>query len=100
MVAFCLFLLFVLLFLKKNQSTPRPSEHPPVMGEKLFLVIHFYFYFFCLFCVPSCMATMSFASYFLVRYLLSAFPAFLQTCFGFRLSCDHGWICSGSVNVK
>ena len=23
------------LFLKKNQTTPRPSEHPPVMGEKM-----------------------------------------------------------------
>ena len=22
-------------FSKKNQSTPRPSEHPPVMGEKM-----------------------------------------------------------------
>ena len=22
-------------FLKKNQSTPRPSGHPPVMGEKM-----------------------------------------------------------------
>ena len=22
-------------FLKKNQTTPRPSEHPPVMGEKI-----------------------------------------------------------------
>ena len=22
-------------FLKKNQSTPRPSEHPPVIGEKM-----------------------------------------------------------------
>ena len=22
-------------FLKKNQSTPRPSEHPPVMGENM-----------------------------------------------------------------
>ena len=22
-------------FLKKNQNTPRPSEHPPVMGEKM-----------------------------------------------------------------
>ena len=21
--------------LKKNQTTPRPSEHPPVMGEKM-----------------------------------------------------------------
>ena len=24
-----------LQFLKKNQNTPRPSEHPPVMGEKM-----------------------------------------------------------------
>ena len=23
------------MFLKKNQSTPRPSEHSPVMGEKM-----------------------------------------------------------------
>ena len=23
------------LFLKKNQTTPRPSEHPPVMGGKM-----------------------------------------------------------------
>ena len=23
------------IFLKKNQNTPRPSEHPPVMGEKM-----------------------------------------------------------------
>ena len=23
------------LFLKKNQTTPRPSEHPPVMGKKM-----------------------------------------------------------------
>ena len=22
-------------FLKKDQNTPRPSEHPPVMGEKM-----------------------------------------------------------------
>ena len=26
---------FFLGFLKKNQNTPRPSEHPPVMGEKM-----------------------------------------------------------------
>ena len=26
---------FSFFFLKKNQSTPRPSEHPPVMGGKL-----------------------------------------------------------------
>ena len=50
-------------------------------------------------------ATMSFASYFLVRSLPSAFPAYLRTysrfnvvCF--RPSCDHGWIRSGSVNVR
>ena len=24
-----------LCYLKKNQSTPIPSEHPPVMGEKM-----------------------------------------------------------------
>ena len=23
------------VFLKKNQNTPRPSEHPPVMGGKM-----------------------------------------------------------------
>ena len=23
------------IFFKKNQSTPRPSEHPPIMGEKM-----------------------------------------------------------------
>ena len=50
-------------------------------------------------------ATMSFAGYFLVRSLLSAFPAYLRTYFRlnlvwFRLSCDHGWIRSGSVNVR
>ena len=27
------------LFLKKNQNTPRPSEHPPVMGEKMFVFV-------------------------------------------------------------
>ena len=26
--------------LKKNQSTPRPSEHPPVMGGKMGCYIH------------------------------------------------------------
>ena len=26
--------------LKKNQSAPRPSEHPPVMGEKMSCVSH------------------------------------------------------------
>ena len=50
-------------------------------------------------------ATMSFAGYFLVHSLLSAFPAYLRTYFRFDLvwfclSCDHGWIRSGSVNVR
>ena len=50
-------------------------------------------------------ATMSFAGYFFVRSLLPAFPAYLRTYSRFdlvlsRLSCDHGWICSGSVNVR
>ena len=27
--------IMVVCCLKKNQSTPRPSEHPPVMGEKV-----------------------------------------------------------------
>ena len=49
-------------------------------------------------------ATMSFAGYFLVRSLLSAFSAYLRTFFRldfvwFRLSCDHGWIRSGSVII-
>ena len=41
----------------------------------------------------------------LVRSLLSAFPAYLRMIFRFdlvwfRLSCDHGWNRSGSVNVR
>ena len=48
---------------------------------------------------------MSFAGYILVRSLLSAFPAYLRTFsrfdfVWFRLSCVHGWIRSGSVNVR
>ena len=32
----CIFikLHITVLYLKKNQTTPRPSEHPPVMGKK------------------------------------------------------------------
>ena len=35
------------MYLKKNQSTPRPSEHPPVMREKMIVfyvvieILHF-----------------------------------------------------------
>ena len=62
------------------------------------------FYCLCV-CVFLSIATMSFAGYFLARSLLSAFPAYLRTFFRFdfvwfRLSCDHGWIRSGSVNVR
>ena len=57
------------------------------------------------FCIFLPIATMSFAGYFLVRSLLFAFPAYLRTFYRFdlvwvRLSCDHGWIRSGSVNVR
>ena len=50
-------------------------------------------------------ATMFFAGYFIFRSLLSAFPAYLRTFFRldfvwFRLSCVHGWVLSGSVNVR
>ena len=27
--------IYTYIFLKKKQNTPRPSEHPPVMGEKM-----------------------------------------------------------------
>ena len=62
--------------------------------------------FYCLcFIYFLSIATMSFGGYFLVRPLLSAFPAYLRTFFRFdlvwfRLSCDHGWIRSGSVSVR
>ena len=51
-------------------------------------------------------ATMSLAGYFLVRSILSAFPAYYLRTYSrfdlvwFRLSCDYGWIRSGSVNVR
>ena len=64
--------------------------------------------FFCFFCFCLCffLATMSFAGYFHVRFLRSAFPVFFLRSSSqfdlvwFRLSCDHGWIYSGSVNVR
>ena len=53
------------------------------------------------------LATASFfAGYFLVRFLyLLSLLFFLRNCsrfdlVWFRLSCDHGWIRSGSVNVR
>ena len=51
-VVFCLFLLFLLL------------------------VVFIYFIFFSLLC--PFLATMSFAGYFLIRFLLSAFPCFFS----------------------
>ena len=83
MIAFCLFLLFVLLF--------------------VFLFLDVVGFFWS--CVCPFLATMSFAGYLLVRYLLSAFSVSLRTCsrfdlVWFRLSCDHGWIRSGLVNVR
>ena len=72
-----------------------------------FLFIFGYFIIYLLFLLCPLLATMSFAGYFLVRFLLSAFPAFfLRPCsrfdlVWFRLSCNHGgWILSGSVRVR
>ena len=72
-----------------------------MVASSLFLV----FVILSVFSIFLFIATMSFAGYFLVRSLLSAFSAYLRTYsrFGlvwFRLSCDHGWIRSGSVNVR
>ena len=63
------------------------------------------FYCLCFIFILSNITTMSFAGYFLVRSLLSAFLAYLRTFFrfdfvGFRLSCGHGWIrCTLSIFV-
>ena len=46
---------------------------------------------------------MSFAGYFLVRPFCLLSMLISDSRFDlvwFRLSCDHGWICSGSVNVR
>ena len=48
-------------------------------------------------------AAMSFAGYFLSVLLCMLFMLISDSRFdlvGFRLSCDHGWIRSGSVNVR
>ena len=67
-----------------------------MVASSLFLM----FVILSVFSIFLFIATMSFAGYFLVRSLLSAFPAYLRThsrfdLVWFRLSCDHGWIRSG-----
>ena len=61
-------------------------------------------YGLCVFvCVFYFIATMSFAGYFLVHSLMSASLLISDSRLDlvwFRLSCDHGWIRSGSVNVR
>ena len=80
---------------------------PPLIGLPFLrfyaVVSSLFLRFVCVFFLS--IATMSFAGYFLARSLVSAFPACLRTFFRFdfvwfRLSCDHGWIHSGSVNVR
>ena len=81
---------------------------PPFIGLpflRFYAVVSSVFLLFVLSSFFLSIATMSFAGYFLVRSLLSAFPAYLRTFFRFdlvwfRLSCVHGWIRSGSVNVR
>ena len=80
---------------------------PPLIGLpflRFYAVVSSLFLLF-VFSIFLSIATMSFAGYFLVRSLLSAFPAYLRTfsrfdLVWFRLSYDHGWIRSGSVNVR
>ena len=62
-----------------------------MVASSLFLLIVIFF----VFSIFLFIATMSFAGYFLVRSLLSAFPAYLRTysrfdLVWFRLSCDPG----------
>ena len=75
-----------------------PSLHFYAVASSLFLLsVCFCFMFFYF------IATTFFAGYFLVRSLLSAFHAYLLSRFDlvwFRLSCDHGWIRTGPVNVR
>ena len=80
---------------------------PPLIGLpslRFYAVVTSLFLLF-VFSIFLSIATMSFAGYFLARSLLSAFPAYLRTFFrfdlvSFRPSRDHGWIRSGSVNVR
>ena len=88
-----------------NLLHPRP---PPIVYRvflRSYAVVSSLFILFVFFKKKMYIVTMSFAGYFLVLSLLSAFPAYLRTFFRFdlvwfRLSCVHGWICSGSVNVR
>ena len=85
---------------------------PPLIGLpflRFYAVASSLFLLFVRFCLCFLyflsIATMSFAGYFLVRSLLSAFPPYLRLYFRFdlvwfRLSCDHGRIRSGSVHVR
>ena len=62
------------------------------------------FYFLCVFVyVLYFIATMSFAGYFLSVLFCLLSMLISDSRFDlvwFRLSCDHGWIRSGSVNVR
>ena len=98
------FVALALVFMPGLYSTAYRATVPEFLCGCLWFistvcVILFAFFFFLF------IATMSFAGYFLVRSLMSAFPAYLQTYFRFglvwfRLSCDHCRIRSGSVNVR
>ena len=64
------------------------------------------FILLCLSLMVPFLATMSFAGYFLARFILPDFPPFFLrpssrlNLISFRLSCDHDWIRSGSVDVR
>ena len=63
----------------------------------LFVILFLFLFLVCRDDVLCCL--------FLVRSLLSVSPAYLLVhsrfdLVWFRLSCDHGWIRSGSVNVR
>ena len=90
-----------LVFMPELYPTAYRATFPAffyAVASSLFLLFVFVYVFYFI-------ATMSFAGYFLVRSLMSAFHAYLRFpvwfVVWFRLSCDHGWICSGSVvNVR
>ena len=73
----------------------------PAFFMRLVLVC---FYCLCVFvCVLYFLATMSFAGYFLSVFFCLLSMLISDSRFDlvwFRLSCDHGWIRSGLVNVR